>query len=470
VSGFVANFRDITDRKNLEDQLAHQAFHDPLTGLANRALLLDRIDHALATARRDPKRHLALLYLDLDDFKTVNDALGHEAGDKLLREAADRLAAGLRPGDTASRLGGDEFAVLLEGLPDRDLAYEIGARLLESLQAPFDASGEGVFVNASIGIAVSTGLDDAAGLLRNADLAMYRAKNEGKGRFEIYEAGMHAVVVDRMALKADMRRGLAEDEFEPYYQPIVDLETGRITGVEALVRWNHPERGVVAPVAFIPLAEETGLIIPIGSRVLHRACADAAKWLAEFGDRAPKSMSVNLSPRQIQDPGVVAEVELALSQSGLEPSALTLEITESFLLDDTESAAVTLAQLKALGIRIALDDFGTGYSSLTHLDRFPVDVLKIDKSFVDALGSNDGERSSLVGAIVNLGMMLGLHVTAEGIEGSGQLASLRSMGCELGQGFLFAKPMDAAALCETMARPEVVWNDLERTAPSAASA
>jgi diguanylate cyclase (GGDEF)-like protein len=469
VHGFVANFRDITDRKTLEDQLAHQAFHDPLTGLANRALLLDRIDHALATTRRDPNQQVALLYLDIDDFKTVNDALGHEAGDALLGEAAARLAAGLRPGDTASRLGGDEFAVLLEGLPDCDLAYEIGARLLESLQTPFDANGEGVCINASIGIALSTGTEDAAGLLRNADLAMYRAKNEGKGRFEIYEAGMHAVVVDRMALKADIRRALAENEFEPHYQPIVDLETGRITGVEALARWNHPERGLVAPAGFIPMAEETGLIIPIGSLVLHRACADAAQWLNEFGARAPQSISVNLSPRQIQDPGVVTDVELALSESGLEPGRLILEITESFLLDDTESAAVTLAKLKRLGVRIALDDFGTGYSSLTHLDRFPVDVLKIDKSFVDALGSDDGERSSLVSAIVNLGMMLGLHVTAEGIEGSGQLASLRSMGCELGQGFLFAKAMDAATLRQSMAGPEVVWNQLAESTGSAST-
>ncbi|MEY2437238.1 MAG: hypothetical protein QOF97_2074 [Acidimicrobiaceae bacterium] len=446
VGGYVANFRDITDRKSLEDQLAHQAFHDPLTGLANRALLLDRIDHALATRRRDPKRQLALLYVDLDDFKTVNDALGHQAGDDLLREAAARLTLSLRPGDTASRLGGDEFALLLEDLPERDTAYEVGARVLDALQASFDAEGEEVWVNASIGIAVSTGTEDAAALLRNADLAMYRAKGEGKGRFEIYEAGMHAMVVDRVALRADLRRAVAAEEFEPYYQPIVDLETGRVTGVEALVRWHHPERGLIEPAVFIPMAEETGLIIPIGSTVLRRACTDAAGWLREFGSAAPQSMSVNLSPRQIQDPGLITEVELALSHSGLPPAALVLEITESILLDDTDTAAATLADLKALGVRIALDDFGTGYSSLTHLDRFPVDVLKIDKSFVDALTSEDADRSSLVGAIINLGMMLGLHVTAEGIEGSEQLARLRSMGCELGQGFYFDKPMDARAL------------------------
>jgi EAL domain-containing protein (putative c-di-GMP-specific phosphodiesterase class I) len=266
---------------------------------------------------------------------------------------------------------------------------------------------------------------------------------------------MHATVLDRMALKAEMRRALADDEFEPYYQPIVDLETGRTTGVEALARWNHPQRGLIAPDAFIPLAEETGLIIPIGSLILHKACSDAARWLHEFGDRAPQSMSVNLSPRQIQDPHIVTDVQEALAGSGLDPHALILEIIESFLLDDTDSAADTLSRLKALGVRIALDDFGTGYSSLTHLDRFPVDVLKIDRTFVDALGSGDNERSSLVGAIVNLGMMLGLHVTAEGIEGPTQLASLRAMGCELGQGFLFAKPMNADAVRKTMTQSAV---------------
>jgi diguanylate cyclase (GGDEF)-like protein/PAS domain S-box-containing protein len=447
VHGFVANFRDVTARKALEEQLAHQAFHDPLTGLANRALLLDRIDHALASAQRDPARRLAVLYLDLDDFKSVNDAYGHGAGDSLLREAADRITQVLRPGDTASRLGGDEFAVLLEALPDGgELAYEIGARLLESLQAPYATDGESVCVSASVGIAVNTAADDAASLLRNADLAMYRAKGDGKGRFEVYQAGMHAMVVDRVALKADMRRALDAGEFVPHYQPIVELATGRIAGVEALVRWHHPERGLISPASFIPMAEETGLIVRMGSDVLHRACTDAMRWFEELGADAPRHLSVNLSPRQIQDPGVVDDVAHALARSGLPANALVLEITESFLLTDTESAASTLARLKALGVRIALDDFGTGYSSLTHLDRFPVDVLKIDKSFVDALAGADGERSSLVGAIVNLGMMLGIQVTAEGIEGPEQLASLRSMGCELGQGYHFARPMDFDAL------------------------
>jgi diguanylate cyclase (GGDEF)-like protein/PAS domain S-box-containing protein len=451
VNGFVANFRDITDRKLLEDQLSHQAFHDPLTGLANRALLLDRIEHALDGRRREPRRQLALVYLDLDDFKTVNDALGHEAGDTLLREAATRLADGLRPGDTAARLGGDEFAVLLENLVSHDAAYEIGARILESFAAPFDMNGETVPVNASIGIAVAAGDEDAASLLRNADLAMYRAKGGGKGRFAIYEAGMHATVLDRITLKADVRRALQAGEFEPHYQPIVDLATAKVVGVEALVRWNHPERGLIPPTKFIPVAEETGLIIPIGSHVLHRACMDAAAWCRDLGTAAPRTVSVNLSPRQIQDAHIVTDVELALSRSGLDPRALTLEITESFLLEDTESAARTLAGLKGLGVRIALDDFGTGYSSLTHLDRFPVDVLKIDKSFVDALGASSEDRASLVGAIVNLGMRLGLTVTAEGIEESDQLDRLRAMGCELGQGFFFAKAMPADALRGSLA-------------------
>jgi diguanylate cyclase (GGDEF)-like protein/PAS domain S-box-containing protein len=449
INGFVANFRDVTARKALEDQLAHQAFHDPLTGLANRALVLDRIDHALTATRRDPKRRLAVLYLDLDDFKSVNDVWGHEAGDTLLREAADRIAGVLRPGDTAARLGGDEFAVLLEDLVEGDAAYELGARLIESLQAPYEVHGEELSISASVGIALNSGDDDAAALLRNADLAMYRAKGDGKGRFEIYEVGMHATVVDRVALKADIRRALEAGEFAPHYQPIVDLATGRFTGVEALVRWHHPDRGLVSPAAFIPMAEETGLIIQIGSSVLHRACADAVSWRDEFGADAPQHMSVNLSPRQIQDPGLVDDVAAALASTGLPPSALVLEITESYLLADTDSAATTLAKLKALGIRIALDDFGTGYSSLTHLDRFPVDVLKIDKSFVDPLATIEGGRTSLVGAIVNLGLMLGIQITAEGIEGPEQLASLRAMGCELGQGFLFARPMDVEALrCE----------------------
>jgi diguanylate cyclase (GGDEF)-like protein/PAS domain S-box-containing protein len=451
VQGIVVNFRDITERKALADQLAHQAFHDPLTGLANRALLLDRIEHALSGARRKPGCRLAVLYLDLDDFKTVNDGLGHEAGDEILRMAGRRIADALRPGDTACRLGGDEFAVLLEDLPNPALAYEIGGRLLEELRAPFELEAGVISLNASLGIVLGRdGNEDAAELLRNADLAMYRAKGQGKGRFEIYEAGMHAAVVERLALKADLRRAVDAGEFEPYYQPIVDLQSGTTVGVEALVRWHHPERGLLLPAAFVELAEETALIVPIGVQVLRRACADAADWQRRLGEHAPRSVSVNLSVRQLQHPGIVDEVAAALRDSGLPSEALVLEITESTLLDDADAAAVRLDELKALGVRVALDDFGTGYSSLSYLGRFPVDVLKIDKSFVDSLGGEVEERTALVGAIVGLGTTLGVQVTAEGIEGAEQLSHLLHLGCELGQGFYFAKPLPAAALEQRM--------------------
>ncbi|MDQ3757428.1 MAG: EAL domain-containing protein [Actinomycetota bacterium] len=454
VEGVVVNFRDITERKALAQQLAHQAFHDPLTGLANRALLLDRVEHALSAARRKPDNRLAVLYLDLDDFKTVNDGLGHEAGDMLLRLAAQRIAGVLRPGDTACRLGGDEFAVLLEDLPSTALAYVIGGRVLEELREPFELEAGLVSLNASLGIVVPTGCDeDAAALLRNADLAMYRAKGQGKGRFEIYEAGMHAAVVERLALKADLRRAVDAGEFEPHYQPIVDLQSGRTVGVEALVRWHHPERGLLLPAAFIDLAEETGVIVPIGVQVLRQACRDAAGWQERLGNDAPLSVSVNLSVRQLQHPEIVREVASALRDSGLPGRALVLEITESTLLDDTEAAATRLAELKALGVRMALDDFGTGYSSLSYLGRFPVDILKIDKSFVEVLGEAVTDRSALVAAIVGLGATLGVQVTAEGIEVADQLAHLQKMGCELGQGFYFARPVPAAELEQRLFKP-----------------
>jgi diguanylate cyclase (GGDEF)-like protein/PAS domain S-box-containing protein len=451
VNGIVVNFRDITERKALEEQLAHQAFHDPLTGLANRALLLDRVQHARDTLVRKPGERMALVYVDLDDFKTVNDGMGHEAGDELLKLTAARIQDALRPGDTAARLGGDEFAVLLEKLPNPAVAYEVGARILEALGEPFDFAGSTVALNASIGIAVSNGADDAAALLRNADLAMYQAKGGGKGRFEVYEAGMHAAVVERMAMKADLRRAVEAGEFEPHYQPIVDLDSGQVTGVEALVRWRHPERGLMAPATFIPMAEETGLIVPIGISMLTQACTDAAAWKAAFGAAAPATVSVNLSARQIQDPNVVADVATALRVSGLASDALVLEITESILIDDAAAASKTLDALKRLGLSIALDDFGTGYSSLSYLDRFPVDIVKIDKSFIDALVSGGAAGSPLVTAIVNLGSLLGLGVTAEGIEHSEQVAHLRQIGCARGQGYYFAKPMPADGLRDLLA-------------------
>ena len=432
VGAIVGNFRDIDDRKRLEAELAHQAFHDSLTGLANRALLVDRIEHALS--RRKPER-VGLLFLDIDDFKTVNDALGHEAGDEILRSVARQVVAAIRPGDTASRLGGDEFAVLLEELPDAETAYEVGTRLLEVVRTPVEIAGTLIAVNASVGVVIAGEGDDVSALIRNADLAMYRAKGDGKARLEVYEAGMHAAAVERIGLKADLRRAVEADEFVPHYQPIVELATGEIVGVEALARWEHPDRGLVPPVAFIGLAEETGLIVDIGGAILRQACRDAAGW--------GTSVSVNVSARQIHTPEFIDEVRAALSDTGLPAESLVLESTESVLIEDADRAAEMIGALRALGVHLALDDFGTGYSSLSYLERFPVDAVKIDKSFVDPLVSDRHGASPLISVILHMAEVLGLVVTAEGIEEQVQFEQLRRMGCQRGQGYLFAKPMPA---------------------------
>ena len=450
IGGIVCNFRDVTRRKKLEDRLTHQAFHDSLTGLPNRALFADRVNHALVAQFRT-KGRLALLYLDVDDFKTINDALGHGAGDDALKIVANRLTGCLRASDTAARLGGDEFAVLLEGIDQPGDAYEVGGRILEALADPIELHGNVLSLGASLGIVLSGNDDDAESMLRNADLAMYQAKQGGKGRYEIFERGMHDAVMERLATKADLRRGLEAGEFVPYYQPIVDLDTGRITAVEALVRWMHPERGRLAPGAFIDLAEETGIIVAIGETVLEQACRAAASWTTD-ADGAP-AVSVNLSARQIQQPGLVDTVARVLADTGLAASRLTLEITESVLLDDPDAAADTLAGLKALGVSLALDDFGTGYSSLSYLGRFPVDSLKIDKSFVDALGAmTPSESVSLVGAIAGIGDLLHLAVTAEGIERPAQIEELTALGCRSGQGYLFSVPVEESALAELFTR------------------
>ncbi|MGH2685302.1 MAG: putative bifunctional diguanylate cyclase/phosphodiesterase, partial [Actinomycetota bacterium] len=453
VAGLVANFRDVTERKELEERLAHQAFHDALTGLANRALFLDRTEHALATLRRQGTGHLAVLFLDLDDFKTVNDGLGHAAGDAVLVELSRRLSTAIRTADTCARLGGDEFAVLLEGLEDPAEAFDVGGRVLETVRDQLTVEGTTLALNASLGIVVTDGVDDAADLVRNADLAMYKAKSAGKGRFEVFERGMHEAVVERLELKADLRRAVRENELVPHYQPIVALASGELIGAEALVRWIHPTRGTLLPAAFIELAEETGLIVPMGRALLRRACADAVGW-PTVGEHKPM-LSVNLSPRQVQDADLVSDVRQALADTGLAPDRLTLEITESILMADPEAAADTLRQLKALGVKVALDDFGTGYSSLSYLERFPVDALKIDKSFIDALHASDDTGPGLVGAIVGLGERLRLHVTAEGIERVEQVDELLGLGCGLGQGFHFARPMPNDQLAALIAAAKV---------------
>ncbi|MCU1373548.1 MAG: putative signaling protein [Actinomycetia bacterium] len=433
VEALVVNFRDVGERRELEQRLAHQAFHDALTGLANRALFADRIDHALILHERDEKAAAAVLFIDLDDFKTVNDALGHVVGDEVLVEAARRIASCIRPGDTCARLGGDEFGVLLERAGHD--AYEVGTRLLEALQVDVERAEGPVSLNASIGLAFSRPGDAADDLVRNADLAMYQAKGRGKGCLEVFEDGMREAVLERLALKLDLKRALEAGEFVPYYQPVVSLTNGRMVGAEALVRWNHPERGVLLPAAFIELAEESGVIIGIGQEVLARACADAAAWPGSVG------VSVNLSPRQLQHESLIDDVAAVLAATGLCPSRLTLEITEMVLVADPVAAARVLGGLKALGVSVALDDFGTGYSSLSYLNQFPVDTLKIDKSFIDAVGHGKGNEEALLQAIVGLGRTLELTVVAEGIERVEQRTSLQLLGCGLGQGYLFARPM-----------------------------
>ncbi len=443
VAGIVLSMRDITERKVLEEELRHQAFHDALTGLANRALFEDRLAHALAGARRHG-RPVAVLFLDLDDFKTINDSLGHSTGDELLRAVAIRLSGVIRVTDTAARLGGDEFAVLLEIMEEEMDAETVAERMLDALRAPFDLAGRELRISASVGLAKSDGSAGVDELLRNADTAMYAAKESGKGTAQAFEAGMHERVLDRLELTAELQRALEKQEFELDYQPIVELETGRITGAEALVRWAHPTRGRLAPGHFIALAETTGLIVPLGRWILDTACAQAARWRLEFPERR-LDMNVNVSTRQLHDPAFPRIVAAALRDSDLEADLLVLEITESLLPDASAEIIDQLRQLKALGVRVAVDDFGTGYSALSRLQAYPVDILKIDRSFIDGIEHDPG-KGQLVRGIVNLGESLQLQVVAEGIEEREQADQLRQMRSPLGQGFLFSRPLDADRL------------------------
>ena len=441
IVGRVWSFRDVTQRKQLEDELAHQAFHDSLTGLANQALFRDRVEHALArTARRES--HLAVLFLDLDNFKMVNDSLGHTAGDELLVEVSARLLSCLRDGDTAARLGGDEFALLVEDAVDERDAIAVAERVTACLRHPFLLAGKEVFAGASMGIAFASRGVDCDQILRNADLAMYTAKGHGKNRFEVFAPEMHTNAVDRLEVEAELRRALERGELRLLYQPIVDLSTSHITGVEALIRWEHPDRGLLGPDVFIPVAEDTGLIEPMGRWVITEACAQAQRWNADHR-RDPISVSINVSPRQLRDPRIVDDVAGALAATDAAPESITLEITEGAMMQDTELALVHLTALKALGVRLAVDDFGPGYASLSYLQRFPIDGLKIDRSFV--VGIDRGpEESALARAIVRLAQSLRLDAVAEGVENEYQADMLRRLGCPRAQGYLYAKPSPAA--------------------------
>jgi diguanylate cyclase (GGDEF)-like protein/PAS domain S-box-containing protein len=443
-AGVVLNTRDLKERKVLERKLSFQAFHDPLTRLANRSLFRERVEHALD---RRSVAELAVLFLDLDNFKTINDSLGHAAGDHVLVETAHRLRSTLRTEDTAARLGGDEFAVLLEEA-DVTCAARVAERIRSALGTPFWVLGQEVFVSASIGIAIREEGDTTGDLLRNADVAMYTAKQKGKARFEIFEAAMHETVMARLGLEAELRRAIERREFVVYYQPIVRLDTAAVVGAEALVRWQHPTRGLVPPLEFIPLAEETGLIVPLGSWILKQACNQLAEWQRMRPGEEPFVMNVNLSSRQLVRDIMADEVAAAVDESGIRASWLVLEVTETVLMADPVAAAAALKQIRDLGVRVALDDFGSGYSSLSHLRRFPIDIVKIDKSFVDDV-ARDGVESAIARSIIELGRAMKLQTVAEGIEAGEQAERLLDLGCELGQGFFFSRPQEPA-----------MWSDL----------
>jgi diguanylate cyclase (GGDEF)-like protein len=435
----------LTDAQTLEAM--NQAFHDSLTGLASRALFLTRMESAFAATGAG--RGVAALFVDLDRFKVVNDSLGHAAGDQLLVGVADRITACLRGGDTAARLGGDEFAVLLPGVGALGEVVPVARRILEAMREPFDLGGKETYVSCSIGIAYAgAGAQDAPELMVHADLAMYQAKKNGKDRYEVFEPAMQATFEAGLAMEADLRRAVVRHEFELRYQPIVHLRTREITGLEALVRWQHPERGIVPPLEFIPLAEETGLIVPIGEWVLREACRQTARWNERRTGR-PLSVSVNLSAVQLDQGDLPALVESVLAESGLPAGCLVIELTESLVVDHRPGTLRQLERLKDLGVRLAIDDFGTGYSSLAYLRRFPVDIIKIDKSFVDDVGDSRTAAALTLG-IIQLGQALQLSTVAEGIEDAGQLTELADGNCELGQGYYFAEPLTRAALDELL--------------------
>ncbi len=446
---------DVTDRKALELQLQHQAFHDSLTGLANRALFSDRVEHALQRAQRGGEQ-VAVLFLDLDDFNTINDSLGHVAGDELLVAVASRLRRCLRPADTIARLGGDEFAILLEG-ENVDSASVVAERTVRAIEEPFRLGDREVTVHVSAGIELGDCRRHSAGdLLRNADVAMYVAKGKGKARFEVFDSSMHAAAVQRLEIRADLERALINGEFVVHYQPIVGLQESGIVGMEALIRWWHPQRGLVAPMDFIPIAEETGLIIPIGRWVIEEAAKQAKRWQAASPHGETFTMSVNVSARQLMRAELVDEVASVLRESGIPPQTLILEITESVLMNDRSAAIARLHQLRELGVRVAVDDFGTGYSSLGYLSSLPIDILKIDKSYIDRVAAG-AEDSAIAKAVIKLGSSLSLTVVAEGIEAADQATALRAMQCPRGQGFYFSEPLDPTGVDDLLLK--VATND-----------
>ena len=450
-SQVIFQIQDISDRKRAEELIRHAAFHDALTGLPNRTLFADRLSMALERAKRTSNYLFAVIFVDLDRFKIVNDSLGHDMGDKLLIDLSRRLENCLREVDTVARLGGDEFAVLLDGISSEDDATEIAGRIQNALKDPFDLEGQEFFTTASMGIAYSKdGYERPEDLLRDADTAMYKAKANGKARYEVFNTNMHTRAVETLTLENELRRALERGEIKPYFQSIVNLKTGRISGFEALARWIHPERGLVSPADFIPLAEETGLIIPLGLSVLRQACEWAVHWQKTL-NRPDLSIGVNLSGKQFREANLVQEIKEILFATELHPRHLRFEITETMVMENTAVTIELLKQLKGIGAQISIDDFGTGYSSLSYLHRFPFDVIKIDRSFVSRMGV-DKESLGIVKTIIALAAELQKSVVSEGVESAEQRQMLTNLNCQYGQGYLFSKPLDAQSAEELLLR------------------
>ncbi|KAA0233186.1 MAG: hypothetical protein JJLCMIEE_02781 [Acidimicrobiales bacterium] len=461
VGGLVLNARDITRRVALEHDLRHRALHDELTGLGNRAMLTKQVRRALEYGK--DLRAIAVLFVDLDDFKEINDSLGHDAGDKLLCSVADRVRSTLRVNDVAARIGGDEFAVLIGDALGEAEVVAVGERLISSIRQPHDINGREIAIGASIGVAFDHDRSSSADvLLRNADVAMYLAKDRGKGRVEVFEERMHTTVFERLELKADLARAIEDGQLELFYQPIVSLRTGHMTGLESLARWRHPQRGLLGPGSFIPLAEDSGLIEPLGRWVLATACEQLARWREMPGDGIEElTVAVNLSPRQLEGASIVGDVQEALGASGLEPSMLALEITETTLMSDTPVVRKRLSDLRGLGVALAVDDFGIGYSSLGYIQRFPFDILKIDRSFVEALGRSPSD-DGVIRAILDLAQELAVRTVAEGIEHGVELRALQRLGCQYGQGYYFAHPVAAGEITKLLEGSDQADLDIRR--------
>jgi len=445
--GFVRTYTDITERKKADEQHRYDAFHDPLTGLPNRALFMDRLQHVITTSQRRPcTPNYAVFFLDMDRFKIINDSLGHTIGDQLLVVVGRKLADCIRPGDSIARLGGDEFAILLENISDPAYTVNVAERIREKLALPLDIKGHEVFTSISIGIALgSESYERPEQVLRDADIAMYEAKGRGNASYEIFDTKMHANILDRLQLVADLRGAVDHKELMLYYQPIIDLKTQQMTGFEALVRWNHPTRGLIYPMEFIPLAEEQGLIYQIGSWILHEACRELKLLQVRYPAQPPLSMSINISSRQFSQQDLAGMLSGFMAETGVDPRTVILEITESMIMENVDVAVDTMKRLRNMGVKLHIDDFGTGHSSLSYLQRFPVSALKIDRSFINKLTAN-GDNQEIITYMVSLAQSLNIDVIAEGVEMEHQLAKVQNLHCGYGQGFLFAHPMAFQAI------------------------